>query len=80
MRASFPVVFAGMSVIAAVDQLALSGGGDMNQTRAILYRGFRGDWFITPRHVAGESEVQPLPDPPPPPAGSGEGKWEPPPL
>lgn len=72
-------IFAGISVIAAADQLAFSGGADMGQTRAILYRGFRGDWVITPRHVAGEATPEPLPEPPPP-AGGSNGGWEPPPL
>ena len=71
-------IFAVVSVIAAADQLALSGGGDMTQTRGILHRGFAGDWYIAPRHVRGEATPEPLPDPPPPP--SSGGKWEPPPL
>jgi hypothetical protein len=71
--------FAGISLIAAADQLALSGGGDTVQTRAILHRGFRGDWVLTPRHVAGDLEPQVLPDPPPPPSDGGTG-WQPPPL
>lgn len=72
-------MFAGVSVIAAADQLIFSGGGDMAQTRAILYRGFGGDWVMTPRHIAGEANPEPLPEPPPPAAGA-EGGWEPPPL
>jgi len=72
--------FAAISVIAAADQLVLSGARDLPQTRAILYRGFAGDWYLTGRHVSGELEAQPLPEPPPPPAGTGGGKWEPPPL
>jgi hypothetical protein len=71
-------VFAGMSVVAAGDQLFFSGGGDMAQTRGILHRGFAGDWLLTPRHVSGELDPQVLPDPPPPP--KTEGGWEPPPL
>ena len=70
------LTFAGMSLIAAADQLAVSGGSDMPQTRAILHRGFAGDWFLTGRHVAGETQPQPLPDPPPP---ASAGGWEPPP-
>jgi hypothetical protein len=72
------LVFAAVSLIAAADQLVLSGGGDMTQTRGILHRGFSGDWILTPRHVAGDAEAQPLPDPPPPPSEGGE--WKPPPL
>jgi|SRR5215510_2516843 len=71
-------VFAVVSVIAAADQLALSGGGDMAQTRGILHRGFAGDWYLTARHVSGEATPEPLPEPPPPPAEGGH--WEPPPL
>lgn len=70
-------VFAAMSTIAAADQLVLSGGGDMPQTRGILHRGFTGDWWLTGRHVSGEVEPQVLPEPPPPPSTGG---WEPPPL
>jgi hypothetical protein len=72
--------FAGISLIAAAGQLALSGGGDLVQTRAILHRGFAGDWYLTGRHTSREVTPEVLPDPPPPPSGSGEGKWEPPPL
>jgi len=71
-------IFAVVSVIAAGDQLVLSGGGDMTQTRGILHRGFAGDWYIGARHVRGEATPEPLPDPPPPP--SSGGTWEPPPL
>src|SRR5207244_13107667 len=58
--------FAGASVLAAADQLVFSGGADLAQTRAILYRGFAGDWVLTPRPVAGEAKPEPLPEPPPP--------------
>jgi hypothetical protein len=70
-------VFAAMSTIAAADQLVLSGGGDMPQTRGILHRGFTGDWWLTGRHVSGDVEPQVLPEPPPPPSTGG---WQPPPL
>jgi hypothetical protein len=73
-------LFAFVSLLAAADQVVLSGAGDRVQTRGILYRGFAGDWYLTGRHTAGDLEAQPLPDPPPPPAESGEGAWEPPPL
>lgn len=71
------LTFAGISVLAAADQLALSGAQDLTQTRAILHRGFAGDWILTGRHIAGEAEAHPLPEPPPPPS---EGGWQPPPL
>jgi hypothetical protein len=74
------ITFAGMSLIAAADQLLFAGNGDTAQTKAILYRGFGGDWFLTGRHVNGDATPQPLPDPPPPTsAGDGGGAWEPPP-
>jgi hypothetical protein len=73
------VVYAGISVIAATGQLVLSGGQDLDQTRGILYRGFKGDWYLTARHVSGQATPEPLPDPPPPASGGG-GHWEPPPL
>jgi hypothetical protein len=71
--------FAAVSVVAAADQLIFSGGGDLAQTRAILYRGFAGDWLLDGRHTAGDLEAHPLPDPPAP-VGEGEGTWQPPPL
>jgi hypothetical protein len=70
-------VFAFFSVVAATDQLVVSGGGDLEQTRAILHRGFAGDWYLTGRHVSGEKTPEPLPEAPPP---TGERRWEPPPL
>jgi len=74
------LTYAGLALAAAADQLVLSGGGDLAQTRAILHRGFAGDWYLTGRHVAGEVEPEPLPEPPAPPLGSGEGGWQPPPM
>lgn len=75
-------LFASASIVAAGDQLFFSGGGDMAQTRAILLRGFSGDWVITPRHIAGDAKPEVLPDPPPPTGGEGGGKggFEPPPI
>jgi hypothetical protein len=57
--------FAGFSVVAASEHLLLSGGGDMPQTRAILHRGFAGDWILTGRHAAGDETPDVLPDPGP---------------
>jgi hypothetical protein len=57
--------FAAFSVIAAGEQIVLSGGADMNQTRAILHRGFAGDWIVTGRQAAGDATPQVLPDPGP---------------
>jgi hypothetical protein len=73
-KASFSFV----SLVAAADHLFLSGAGDEAQTRALLHRGFAGDWYLTGRHIAGDLTPQPLPDPPPPPTKEGEG-WQPPP-
>ena len=70
------IAFAGASIVVATAQLLFSGGGDLAQTRGILYRGFSGDWFLTGRHIAGEAEPRPLPDPPPPSTTGGE--WVPP--
>ena len=60
------ITFAGVSLVAATSQFLLSFGGDLEQTRGILYRGFYGDWFLTGHHIAGEREPRPLPDPPQP--------------
>jgi hypothetical protein len=57
--------FAGISLLAAGAHLAFSFGSDMPQTRAILHRGFAGDWILTGRHAAGDAEVNVLPDPGP---------------
>jgi len=57
--------FAAVSLIAAGEQLVMSGGSDLAQTRAILHRGFAGDWFITGRHVAEDREADVFPDPGP---------------
>jgi hypothetical protein len=69
------LTFAGGSLLFAGAQLAISGGSDMTQTRAILYRGFGGDWYLT----GAKNEPRPLPTPPPPAAAGGGGAWEPPP-
>jgi hypothetical protein len=64
--------FAFGSVLMAGEQLLMSGGSDLKQTRALLHRGFGGDWVVTPRHAAGDLQPQVLPDPPPvAPAASG---------
>lgn len=73
------VVFATGSVLAAADQLALSGGADLDQTRAILHRGFAGDWILTGPIAAGDRAAELLPEPPPAAAHTGGG-WQPPPL
>ena len=72
--------FAGISLLAAADQLAFSGGADLAQTRAILHRGFAGDWILMPRHVAREATPEPLPDPPPPAVEGDHRGFEPPPI
>jgi hypothetical protein len=74
------LAYAGLSVAAAADQLVMSGGGDLEQTRAILHRGFGGDWYLTGRHVAGDTEPQPLAEVPDPTSRGSGGTWQPPPL
>jgi hypothetical protein len=59
------ISFAGISLVAAGEQLLLSGGSDLAQTRAILHRGFGGDWFLTGRHAAGDETPDVTPDPGP---------------
>ena len=71
------VAFAGISLVAAGDQFFLSGGEDVETPRALLHRGFGGDWVLTGRHTSGDSTPQPLPEAPPPPRSSDA--WEPPP-
>lgn len=69
----FTFAFGGL--LFAGEQLLMSGGSDLDQTRGLLYRGFAGDWFVTGRHAAGDVEPQLLPEPAPvapaPDAGSG---------
>jgi len=60
--------------------VAFSGGADLAQTRAILHRGFAGDWVLTPRHVAREATPEPLPELPHPAAGGEHHGFEPPPI
>jgi len=74
------LALAGISVVAAADQLILSGISDPEQARAILQRGFGGDWVLTGRHTAGDATPQPLPEAPPPRQEGASGGWEPPPL
>ena len=71
------ITFAASSLVAAADQLALSSGSDMGQTRAILYRGFAGDWYLTGEHIAADLQPDPLPEAAPPPTGA-DRSWEPP--
>jgi hypothetical protein len=54
--------FAGMSLLAATAQLVASGGEDPEQTRAIVRRGFGGDWVVTPRHIVGDETADVLPE------------------
>jgi hypothetical protein len=74
------LTFAFGSLLFAGENLAMSGGADIDQSRAILYRGFSGDWWVTPRDIAGDRQPQILPAPPPPSGGSGgSGGFVPPP-
>jgi len=57
--------FAAVSLVAAGEHLFFSGGSDLGQTRAILRRGFTGDWVLTGKHAAGDVEAAVFPDPGP---------------
>ena len=59
------ISFAFFSVVAAGEQVFFSGEADLGQTRAILHRGFGGDWFLTGAHAAGDVTPDVLPDPGP---------------
>ena len=48
--------FAFASVLFAGEQVLFSSGGDMAQVNTILRRGFGGDWFLTGRHISGDSK------------------------
>jgi hypothetical protein len=75
------LTFALFSVVAAGESLAMSGGADRAQPRAILYRGFSGNWAVTPRDMAGETKPELLPEAPPPAEGEKKsGDFVPPPL
>ena len=58
--------YAGFSLVTAGVQLTLSGANDLDQTHALLHRGFAGDWILTGRHAAGDATPDVLPDPGPP--------------
>jgi hypothetical protein len=74
------VGFALFNTAAAELHLLMSGFGDMAQTRAILYRGWAGDWYLTGRDVAGDHVPQPYPDPPPVEHRGTHTGFEPPPI
>src|SRR5579884_4137948 len=69
-----------LNTAAAELHLLMSGFGDMAQTRAILYRGWAGDWYLTGRDVAGDHVPQPYPDPPPAVHRGTHTGFEPPPI
>jgi hypothetical protein len=73
--------FAFGSLLFAGETMVMSGGSDIDQSRAILYRGWAGDWVVTPRDIAGDRQPQVLPTPPPSPSdeGKGSGGFVPPP-
>jgi len=64
--------FAALSLIAAAESLVMSGGADYDQPRAILERGFGGDWVLTGRHVAGDEHADVYPEVQPPPGARAE--------
>lgn len=67
------LAFAALSVVVAAESLVMSGGADARQPRAILERGFGGDWLLTGRHVAGDDIAEPLPEAGPRPPASATG-------
>ena len=73
-------LFAGFSVLAAGTQLIASGGGDMEQTRNLLRRGFGGNWYLTGRHLAGDEKVDVFPQVAAPRGNAPKPGFEPPPL
>jgi hypothetical protein len=75
------LTFAFGSLLFAGEDMVMSGGSDNNQARAILYRGFAGDWVVTPQDIATGRRPNVLPDPPPPPSGESKdsGGFVPPP-
>src|SRR4029450_3511848 len=75
------LTFALFSVVVAGETLALGGPADMAQPKGILYRGWSGDWAVTPRDIAGDTRPELLPEPPPPAEGAPKsGDFKPPPL
>jgi hypothetical protein len=74
------VGFALFNTAAAELHLLMSGFGDMAQTRAILYRGWAGDWYLTGRDVAGDHVPEPYPAPPPAEHRGTHTGFEPPPI
>lgn len=68
------------SVVAAGESLIMSGGADREQPRAIVTRGFSGDWVVTPRQVAEGAKPDLLPEAAPPKTEKKEGEFVPPPL
>ena len=74
------LTFAAFSVIVAGETLVLGGGSDLAQPKAVLYRGFSGDWVVTPQDIAGDTRPDVLPEPPPPADGEKKsGDFVPPP-
>ena len=71
-------LFAGFSVLTATSQLIFSGGGDLEQTKNLLRRGFGGDWYVTGEQVSGNRPMDVYP-PATPPKPAGSKTFEPPP-
>lgn len=71
--------FASISVIAAAESIIMSGGTDMSEPKALLERGFSGDWYLTGPDVSGDKTVEVFPEVATPPA-TDEGGFTPPPI
>ena len=48
--------YAFASVLFAGEQVLFSGANDMPQASTIIRRGFGGDWFLTGRHINGDTK------------------------
>ncbi|MCW5891822.1 MAG: hypothetical protein KIT14_14940 [bacterium] len=70
--------FASLSVIAAAESIVMSGGSDMSEPKALLERGFSGDWYLTGPDISGDKTADPYPEVAPP--ATDDGGFTPPPI
>lgn len=74
------LTFAGISLLSAAEQTVMGGSSDPAGTKATLERGFSGDWFITPSHIAGDSAPDVYPSVTVHDDAAGAGGFTPPPI